>query len=227
MTEEEVAEYGSAKKYYVALDKLVATDARVDDAWALEEFIRNVRASGKFGVSKSTPIFGVKRRSKLLKDGKNGFVELMDHVFTRVKNYMSPAKTLSLSLYTTPFDDDCEGLLEHIARCQPLTSSPAQQFALALAEAKSVKESNWSEFLKVLNFCKARGEYTPGATVDFTGKWQEIKAQYPMLKFVSSPDACRQRKILVDYIRLVDESNQREALLSLQQQLLASAASNS
>jgi hypothetical protein len=217
-TEDEMA---LDKKFYVVVDKQVATDTKFADAWKLEEFIGNVRSSGKFGISDDTPIFGVKRGHKVLKNNTGEYVELMTYVFSKAVKIMTPQKTLALSLYLKPFSDDAMGLLDYLAKEQPLTLSPVQQFAVALAEAKGIKESNWDSFRKVLDFCEERGKYTPGMVVDFNAKWRQIKAGYPMLEFVSGwhSNDKRTRPILVEYVKLVDSQN-HEALAK-------AAASNS
>ena len=209
-------------KFYVVIDRLVATDTRFPDAWKMHEFVDNVQASGKFGIDSDTPIFGVKRGHKVLKNNSGEWVELMSYVFNKVTKIMTPQKTLALSLHMKSFDDDCADLLEYLALKQPLTNSPVQMFAVALAEAKGVKEHNWSAFQKVLNFCEERGKYTPGTVVDFNEKWQRVKAGYPMLGFVGSYNAKANRPKLIDYIKLVDEQRQRES-----DAMAAMAASNS
>lgn len=218
VTDEEIVAPG--KKYYVAIEKLVAINTGFDDAWDLREFVNHVVAAGRFGINHDTPIYGIKSNHKLLKENDGEWVELIHHVYSRVTEIMTPQKTLALSLYLTPFNDDCLDLLRHLADEQPLTNSPAQMFAVALADAKSVRMDNWSAFKTVLNFCTNRGKYTEGTTVDFNEKWQEIKAGYPMLQFVSSGYSIRANmNTLVTYIQQVDEQNSREATCT-------SAASN-
>lgn len=208
-TGDELAETG--KKYYVAIDKLVAINAGFDDAWDFRQFVNYVVSSDKFGIDSDTPIYGVKLGHKVLKENKGEWVELVQHVYRRVNEIMTPQKTLALSLYLTPFNDDLKELLEHLADKQPLSNSPAQMFAVALADARAVKMNNWSNFKWVLDFCQQRGKYAPGTTVNFTSKWQKIKTTlYPMLQFVGSYDLRNRRKVLVDYIQQVDEQNFRE-----------------
>jgi Histidine kinase-, DNA gyrase B-, and HSP90-like ATPase len=216
-SEEEIAAPG--KKYYVVIEKLAAVDTGFDDAWDLQEFVNHVSATHRFGIKPGVPLYGIKRNHKALKDNNGEWVELMSHVFDRVAEIMTPQKTMALSLYLTPFNDDCADLLSHLASKQPLTNSPAQMFAVALAEAKSAKMDNWSAFKTVLNFCANRGRYAEGATLDFNAKWQEVKALYPMLQFVGGYSARANMTTLVNYIRQVDEQNSREAAC-------ASAASN-
>jgi hypothetical protein len=216
ITEDEVS---IPKKFYVAIDKLVATNTGFSDAWEFETFIQQVRATAKFGLG-DAPVFGIKSNSKLLKNNTGEYVELMNHVFSRVKAIMTPTKTLSLSLYMKPFRDDMKDLLDYIAEKQPLTSSPLQQFAVALAEADAITENNWANFQWVLNFCEGRGKYTPGQVMDFNKQFVAVKALYPMLSFVDSYTSRNKRDVLIDYIKMVDESNQREALAK-------AAASNS
>ena len=199
------------KKYYVVIEKLVATECGFDDAWDLREFVDYVVSSGKFGIDRSTPIFGVRKNNKVLKNNNGEWVELTQHVYDRVNEIMTPQKTLALSLHLTPFNDDMHELLNYLASKQPLTNSPAQCFAVALAEAKGVRFDNWSAFKWVLNVCSARGKYSEGDTVDFNEKWQAIKKGYPMLEFVGSYSVRGNVKTLVDYIRQVDEQNFREA----------------
>lgn len=199
------------RKFYVAIDKLAAVNAGFGNAWDLREFVNHVAATGKFGIDRETPIYGVKSNHRLLRENGGEWVELMSHVFRRVGEIMTPQKTMALSLYLTPFHDDLSELLSHLASKQPLTSSPAQMFAVALAEAKEVKADNWSAFKWVLDFCARRGKYTEGKTVDFNRKWEQVKAGYPMLQFVGGYNLRHRLPVLVDYIRQVDEQNFREA----------------
>jgi len=208
-TDEQFVEPG--KKYYVAIEKLVAINAGFENAWALRQFVNYVQQSGKFGIDRHTPIYGVRVGHKCLKENDGTWVELIHHVFSRVKEIMTPQKTLAMSLYLTPFTDDLQDLLGHLATKQPLSSSPAQMFAVALDDAKAVKFDNWNAFKWVLDFCQNRGKYTPGTTMDFNTKWQKVKALYPMLAFVGSYDIRRKIPTLVDYIQQVDEQNFREA----------------
>lgn len=226
MTDEEIVDYTGAKKFYVAIDKLVATDTKFSDAFAMNDFITNLKASGKFGITGDTLIFGVKRHSKALKNNKGEFVELMSHVYSRVATYMTPTKTLALSLHINPFSDDCDELLDHLASKQPLSNSPIQQFALSLSEAKGVRESNWGATKAVLDFCAGRGKYTQGLTVDFNEKWQSVKALYPMLKHIGRYEMRREMKETLDYIKMVDERDQVEAFINKQAAAVAATASN-
>ena len=196
-------------KFYVETTKRVPTDIPFGNVWDLNEFLQYVIASGRFGINNDTPIFSVRKGSKVLKS--EGWVELFSHIYSRANEIMTPSKTLALSLYMTPFNDDCSDLLNYLAAKQPLSSSPAQCFAVALAEAKGIRMDNWSSFKHVLNFCEGRGKYTPGLVVDFNEKWAEIKKGYPMLQFVGSYSVKSNIKTLVDYIRQVDEQNFREA----------------
>jgi hypothetical protein len=208
-SEEEIAAPG--KKYYVVIEKLAAVDTGFDDAWDLREFVTNVATTHRFGIKPGTPLYGIKRTHKALKDNSGEWVELMSHVFDRVSEIMTPQKTLALSLYLTPFNDDCYELLRHLASEQPLTDSPAQMFACALIDAKNTKMDNWSTFKWVLDFCTRRGKYSEGMTLDFNEKWQQVKALYPMLQFVNSYGIRNNVNTLVNYIRQVDEQNIREA----------------
>ena len=206
-------EMDAETKYYVVTEKRVPTNIPFSNVWDLEEFLTYVRHSGKFGIDGKTPIYAVRKGSKVLKN--EGWVELFDHIYTRVNEIMTPTKTLALSLHMTPFNDDCSELLSHLAAKQPLTNSPAQMFACALAEAKGVRFDNWSSFKYVLTFCEGRGKYTPGLVVDFNEKWAAVKAGYPMLQFVGGYSVRSNIKTLVDYIRQVDEQNFREAALAV------------
>src|SRR5271154_839478 len=208
---EEIELAQPGKKYYVAIEKLVAVNAGFPDAWEFKKFVSYVVASGKFGIDDSTVIYGVRVGHKCLKENDGTWVELIQHVYRRVTEIMTPQKTLALSLYLTPFTDELVDLLSHLANKQPLSSSPAQCFAVALADAKSVKMDNWNSFKWILDLCQQRGKYTPGTTMDFNTKWKQVKALYPMLQFVGSYNVRREMPLLVDYIRQVDEQNFREA----------------
>jgi hypothetical protein len=216
----EDAEMDEKPKFYVEVEKRVPTNIPFSNVWDFNEFLTYVTASGKFGIERDTPIFAVRKGSKVTKSA--GWVELFDHIYSRVNEIMTPSKTLSLSLHMTPFNDDCHELLTYLASKQPLSNSPAQMFACALAEAKGVRFDNWQSFKYVLNFCEGRGKYTPGLVVDFNEKWAEIKKGYPMLQFVDSYSVKSNIKTLVTYISQVDEQNFREALAAKS----AAAASN-
>lgn len=206
----EDAEMDTKTKFYVEVEKRVPTNIPFGNVWDLAEFLEYVTASGRFGINSDTPIFAVRKGSKILKN--EGWTELFSHVYSRVNEIMTPTKTLALSLYMTPFNDDCADLLNYLASKQPLSNSPAQMFACALAEAKGVRMDNWSSFKYVLNFCEGRGQYKPGLVVDFNEKWAEIKKGYPMLQFVGSYSVKGNIKTLVTYISQVDEQNFREAI---------------
>jgi Histidine kinase-, DNA gyrase B-, and HSP90-like ATPase len=211
---EETELVAPGKKFYVFIDKMVAINAGFGDAWEFKRFISYLVASGKFGIDDDTCIYGVRSGHKALKNNTGEWVELIQHVYNRVAEIMTPQKTLALSLYLTPFTDDLKGLLQHLAQKQPLSSSPAQCFAVALAEAESVRMDNWGSFKWILDLCEQRRQYTPGTTLNFNEKWQQVKALYPMLQFVGSYHINRDRgqmKTLVNYIRQVDEQNFREA----------------
>lgn len=196
-------------KFYVVIEKMAATETDFVDAWKLREFVTNVQTSGRFGLDKHTPVFGVRKGHKALKNNSGEWVELMSHVFNRAQKFMSPTKTMSLSLYMKPFNDECDELIQYIADRQPLSSSPVQQFALALKEARGIKEPNWDFTKLVLDFCEQRGKYTPGLVVDFNAKWQEIRKNYPMLQYVTgwTMRSREHRKNLLQYIQMVDDSS--------------------
>lgn len=206
-------EHQLAKKYYVVLDKLVATDTKFSDVWGMKEFFEHVRASGKFGLDADTPVFGVKRGDPVLTNNTGEFVELMSHVYSNVKKIMTPAKTAQLSLHLVPFTQDVKDLLTHIAKNKPLDAdSPIQKFALELADANEHDERNWNSFKRVLDFCERRQKYTPGQVVNFNEKWNEVEPLYPMLSFVGSYNIRSQIPKLLDYVKLVDAANKAESL---------------
>ena len=206
-------EQAQPKKFYVAIDKLVATDTKFGTVWDLEEFIEQVSASGKFGIDDDTVIYGVKRHSKLLKNNEGEFTELMSHVYSRVQKMMTTQKTMAMSLYIKPFSDHHYlDLLRELATNQPLTGSTMQSFALSLEEAREHKETNWQNFRWILDFCIARGRYQMGKVVDFNTQWNGIKKLYPMLALLNEYQVRNNMHTVVEYIQQVDEQNQREAL---------------
>ena len=219
-------------KYYVALDRLVATDTKFNDAWEFHTFVNNVRASGKFGIGAGHPIYGIKRNSKLLKNNDDGeWVELMSYVFAAVKKIMTPKKTMALSLNLKPFDDSLyhDFLVEIAEKADEgnpalAQDSPIQSFALALAEAEATKDANWQTFQKVLALAENRGKYTPGTVANFNSQWKQVKALYPLLTVISGfwerPTTGRVKEPVLEYIRMVDEARVRETLAN-------AAASNS
>ena len=211
------------KKFYVALDKLVATDAKFNDAWEFHSFVGTVQASGKFGLDGSTPVYGLKRGCKQIKNNDGEWVELMTHVMSRVKRIMTPQKTAQLSLYLKPFDESMyHDLLKHVAKEQPLSAdSPVQSFALALAEADAHDEKNWKAFQTVLNLAQQRGKYTPGTPTDFNKQWQAIKQMYPLLTVVAgfnrSMATAAVRESVIEYVRMMDRKMADEAAQKAQQ----------
>jgi len=201
------AEMTEDTKFYVVLDKMVATDAKFENAWKLREFVTQVQRAGRFGLTHDTPVFGVKRGHKVLKNNTGEYVELMSHVFSRVNKVMNPVKTLSLSLYFKPFNDNADELLKYLAAKKPLADDSAiQQFALALDEAKGVKEHNWGAIKWVLDFASERGKYTQSMVMNFNDQWQKVRKLYPMLQFVDNYTIRRSehRDTLIDYIKTVD-----------------------
>ena len=112
------AEMDVKTKFYVETTKRVPTDIPFGNVWDLSEFLQYVISSGRFGINSDTPIFSARKGSKVLKS--EGWVELFSHVYSRVNEIMTPSKTLALSLYMTPFNDDCSDLLNYLAAKQPL-----------------------------------------------------------------------------------------------------------
>jgi hypothetical protein len=226
------------KKFYVAIDKLVAADTKFGDAWEFHSFVELVRSSGKFGLDHSTPVYGLKRGSKQIKNNDGEWVELMTHVFGRIKRIMTPQKTAQLSLYLKPFDESMyHDLLKHVAAEQPLSAdSPVQSFALALAEADAHDGKNWTSFRKLLDLAQARGKYTPGQPTDFNKQWRAVKEFYPLLQAIAGYtkgfNTASVREPVLEYIRMwdekmADEAAAKAAALQAQQQQLALAATAS
>lgn len=219
------------KKFYVAIDKLVATDAKFNDAWEFHNFVGVVRASGKFGLDGDTPVYGLKRGCKQIKNNDGEWVELMTHVFGRVKRIMTPQKTAQLSLYLKSFDESMyHDLLKWVAKELPLSAdSPVQSFALALAEADAHDEKNWKAFQTVLNLAQQRGKYVPGTPTDFNRQWQAVKQMYPLLMVVAGFNRSTQngavRESVIEYIRMMDRKMADEAQAKQAQLALAAAAS--
>jgi hypothetical protein len=147
----------------------------------------------------------------------------MSYVFSKVSKIMNPIKTLSLSLYFKPFNDNAEELLKYVAAKKPLADGSAiQSFALALDEAKGVKFDNWRSFKWVLDYATERGKYTQGMVADFNEQWQKVRKLYPMLQFVDNYTLRKSehRDTLIEYIKAVDLKIYHDALAK-------SAASNS
>ena len=211
------------RKFYVVIEKMA--DANFNTAWQLRQFVTQVQASGKFGLTRSTPVFGIRKGHKLLKENDGTWVELRQHVFNRVAAIMTPTKTLSMSLYFKPFNDNAEDLLRYVASKKPLTqTSPIQSFALALDEAKGVKMDNWGSFKWVLDYCEEAGKYTQGLVMDFNAQWQKVKKLYPMLALVQdySIRNGQHRDTLVEYLIGADMKIAADATAKTQ-----AAASNS
>ena len=208
----------SGTKYYVVLDRLVAQDGGFHNAWRLVEFVGQVKTSGKFGLSRHTPVYGLKKGHKNI--GQPGWVELTQHVKDEVARIMTPAKVLQLSLHLEPFSDGVyDSFLTAVAAENLLPpDSPVAKFAADLAMARAHSEPNWRSFKQVLDWAS----WSQGGALNFMRRWKGIKAQYPM--FVAQNGYWRSdaAAALAEYVAMADAA--RKAKYT--QQAHAAAASN-
>ncbi len=193
-------------KYYVAIDRYRALESGFGTASSLLRFVKRVRRSGYFGLDESTPLYGLRMKSKLRKKTTE-WVELVPHVMNMVREIMTPAKELSLTTMLTPFECDYDDLLAHLAEEKPLSPfSPFQKFAEQLALVNQPRSDADKALNDVLEEAQKRGFYSINNTIDFEPIWQETIAKYPMLVlefYHKSSETVR--TAILDYIALMDE----------------------
>lgn len=199
-------EQPAGTKYYVVLDNLAPAQSPWPDAWGFETFVGHVRSSGRFGMDARTPVYGLRKDSKMI--GAPGWVEFVGHVLETVKATMTPAKELQLSLHLEPFADDYEGFLRRVAEDGSLMpcGGPVKRFADELAAAKAHQEPRWDSFRRVLDFAASRGAWKQGKTVNFNKRWAGVKAQYPLLLHGTGYWRGDATKALAEYVGLVDDA---------------------
>ena len=193
-------------KYYVVLDHLVPQGAAwgADDAWSFHRTVCHIRRSGKFGLADNTPVYGLRKGSKLVGDPE--WTELAPHVLGKVAALMTPAREAQLSLHLEPFSDSYGRFLQDVAADGALLpcDSPVKKFADDLAAARTYQEPNWGAFQQVLSFASRLG-WSAGKAINFNRRWAGVKAQYPLL--LAGQNFCwggDSTKALAEYVRLAD-----------------------
>lgn len=208
-------------KYYLPLEKLVATGAGFDTAFKMIKFIEHVQISGLFDIKLDTPIYGLRKNAKLRNDPE--WVELTGYVFESIKTLMTPAKEKALTLLRNSFHpgDDWDKLFTYLLK-NPNTLPEdhpfvvlAEEFAAA-RRGRSMFEGIWGSLQHLLNEAENRGYYKrgKGLVVDFDGKFAEAVGQYPLLQmgsfsYSSRRDEQKWRTAVLDYIGFVDEQRRK------------------
>jgi hypothetical protein len=202
-------------KFYVVQVENVATESGFASAKSLIEFVKYVKASGKFGLTKDAAVYGLKPKSVLRNDPE--WVELTSHVMSSVSKVMTKSKEMELSLLLKPFRVyDWEEALDGAAKDASFPQdSPFKKFADTLALARRNAKTPANEALvKVLEVAKARENpktkkpfYTDHNALNFENGWTEIKKMYPMLNLSSRSYYSGNGmiwRVVGQYVRLVD-----------------------
>ena len=203
-------------KFYVVVEDYKATQCGFGSCGNLIDFVKNVKASGEFGMSNTAVLYGLKPKSPLRLNTKE-WVELTSHVMNTVKDVMTRAKEMEMSILLKPFrTNEWDELLEVAAKDRSLDkNSPFKQFADALASARLKAKSKALEALKeVLDEAKTRTNpatqkpfYSDQFTLNFKNGWEEVQKQYPVMKLASRyyyGDRGAADKIMLDYVKMVD-----------------------
>ena len=204
-------------KYYVALERLKAVESGLGTAYNLLEFTNNVRKALVFGLDEQTPLYGLKKKSKLRKHPD--WVELTSHVMAMVPKIMTPEKERELTLILKPFDGDFEDLLTCVTEDRQLLTpdSPVQKFAEALDSAKAgIRDAEEAlAALKSVSFVASeRGHYKQGEVVDFSKAWRDVLGGYPLLGALDSYKWRSYRRDVIDYINWSDKCRQPEQAMA-------------
>lgn len=201
------------RKFYIAVDKLAATESGFINAHQLTDFVQNVKKSGKFwGIKENTVIYGLKVGHKL-RENKKDWVDFIPYVLAQIKKIMTPALEAQMNMLMHPFNagKEFKSIIESIAKNQPLAvDSPFQLFCADLAVAQKMGDVDKLEILQeVLEVAVARRVYTyPTTFTNFNDRYEEVAALYPMLALVSRTyswnRSIENEVTLLDYLRTVD-----------------------
>ena len=200
----------SATKFYVEVENSGVAYTLVSSLYegrSFVEFVNKVRESSLFPeITSSTPIFGVKKGSKLLDDPN--FVQFTTFVKNRLEAELTPAKQMAMSLTIHPFNSEWKGVLEYVIGHPMVLShdSPVRQFALAWDRARQQDQAGFSSVKSLAHYYGISIDNT----ADFNKAWEKVYKQYPMLKICGRKGygSCtlqEENNIMTDYIRSVDE----------------------
>lgn len=209
---------GVPKFYIVNLDNN-AVESGFTEAQGLIKFVKNVKASGLFGLDDSTPIYGLKPKSPLRQDSE--WVDLIPHVLNQIANVMTKSVELEMTLKFKSFRCyEWDDLITAVAKDVTFSKhSPFKKFCdlLAIARKNAKKYEALYEIATGIGkrenpaTKKSYYEHDSKNVVDFDKGWKEIVRQYPILALASKTYSNNGIKIMGEYIRLVDRQTKADA----------------
>lgn len=204
---EKSEEQPDGKKFYVALERLKATETGFYRAYELVEFINTCSATGLLGIDEHTVIYGLRKNSPLRQNPE--WVEVVSHLKKLIPSMMTPEREMQMSYLFKSFSCDHNSLLQKIADKKLLyAKSPLQKFANALAAAKAAPTGADRAVKKALAYVN----YTATNTVTFDEQWKEMQKRYPILylNFYGGhrmPNNLSEERVIVDYLLMLDEKD--------------------
>ena len=196
-------------KYYVMLTKgnsraMTDTIPGVDSPTELYNLLNKIRAAKVFGITEGEKVYGVRDKSKLLKD--SNWVSLRSVIDKTIAKVMNPTKELAMSLRLKPFSNDWEFVMKQVAKTLPLsTTSAFQQFSVQLEAARTASKDRDENLVYVLNAV----QYKVTNITDFSGMWEPVEKQYPLLSLMrkdSYSGSKEEADALIVYLRMIDET---------------------
>lgn len=214
----------AATKFYFLLDDYAPVGLlNFFNCSGMSSFIDDVRASGKLGFTASTPIYGLKKRSKLQLDST--WVEIGSYLATTIPTIMTDSLQNELALFLHPTgyrkEIHLEELWAMLAEDKTFPSSPAMDFASVYLPAKKTYSSTWgSALMNVVRNSQFVDSWKIAPSVPNLGlMYEDMIKNYPMLKHnQSSYLEGRVIKDMKQYIKMMDKVAQDETIAALELQ---------
>lgn len=215
------SEFGAVNYYFILTDNQKPTWGNTGDntngMWSTCEtmvgFLKKVRDCGFYGLTPSTPVFGLKANSKLI--GQPDWVNLGQHIEAHTKVLMSDVKQHEMSLFLGGNQASNQDMWLKVSsrKLIPLCS-PARKFADDYAVVVRGYEDEKNKILiDILCFLMQHNLWkTTIKLPNFEKLEKELHTIYPLLAFIPDTrwEETRGRVLqrAVDYVALIDETNE-------------------
>lgn len=207
---EKATEIPDGIKFFVELDySHKPTDGEFSSCEQMVNFYDNVRQTKFLGLEEDTPIFGLKKGSKLI--GKPDWVNLFDYVKEWLPEIMTVEKQQEMTLFWKSFIDDnlYEYLGENIDKL--ITKSTAKKFVEKyLYCLKALNSDDYKSLFNVVTHMRV----LTGANyivdeknfIDFAGLYDKVLFDYPMLTVIYNwSKTKRELNVILQYVIQCDE----------------------
>jgi hypothetical protein len=206
------SELPSGEKYFVWVENFTTlcpvAEIPFYNGSAFVDYISVVRGSKAFGLTQHTPVYGIKKGTKLPKMGDGQWTELIPQILKRIPIVMTAEKQMKLSHRVKLFNNDFEDFLDYANKKNTLDlNSPMFQFVTLWNKQDGSDEGEY--LWEVVSVAKQAGKFKVEHAIDFSALWNEmVNTHYPILTLSFNSyysHNSRMSEKLLEYVKNMDE----------------------